>query len=97
MKIEPGMIQSKDLIGLRECVHCPTVTVISSIEVYGTEPLIFTNKELTEVRPNYGDNPVGVVDPYLDQNTPIPPNTPFLMFLLPGKVKNIHHEFDITV
>lgn len=97
MKVDPGLFQSKNVVDLRECVHCPVMVVTSDSEVIPGEHVKFIDNDCeNRVLPWFCvEESHGIADPFL--RSYIPPNTPFLMFLLPGKVKNIHHEFDIEL
>lgn len=100
MKLELGYIQSPRLRGQRECVHVPCIILRAYGLLQGGDhvKLVTSNEELVpvNVEDDYQTQGYdGIVDPFID--LPIREGDDVAILLRPGKVVNIHHEFDIRL
>lgn len=102
MKLELGYIQSPKLEGQRECVHVPCIILRAHGPLQGGEhvkleaALCNDHPIPVSVEDDYHIQGYdGIVDPFID--LPIRAGDHVAILLRPGKVVNIHHEFDIRL
>ena len=92
MSVTVGQINPDYGVGQRDAVHMPCVLVWSSVNVYPSQRMKFCNGDKCQVEPEIY-TPHGIVDPFL--TNPVTRVQKFWLFLLPGKISDLVHEFHI--